>query len=74
MRVKGRPSFPFPPFNTLIYGYISRNRYNTDPLASNCNPNRLVCGLPRRAGGAGAPALELFATALAAKRAFRLFH
>jgi hypothetical protein len=59
--------------NTIIYSYISRSRYNTDPLSANCNPKRLVCGLSRRAGGAGAPALELFPTALAAKRAFRLF-
>ncbi len=57
--------------NTLIYGYVSRNRYTEEPSAASCNPGRLVCGLPRRAGGAGAPALELFAIALAAKRAFR---
>ena len=56
---------------TLIYGYIGKNRIVLDATQSALHPSRLVSALPRCRGGAAAPCLQHFLTALMAKQAFR---
>jgi exonuclease III len=57
---------------TCIYAFFNTGHFSTNPRDAACNPNRLVSALPPRAGGAGAPALRFFATALMAKQGFRM--